>query len=233
MTDPHGSGRRLDLAIVDDCWNRIGVRGDRSCPELETHRHCRNCPVYAAGATTMLDAAPPAGYVDEWTAHVARPKAAAEADARRSLVVFRIGAEWLALPTSAVTEVANLLPVHSLPHRRGGAVLGLANIRGELLICVSLGDVIGVERSAETRHDRRNAIYRRLLVINRDEVRAVCPVDEVLGIHQVRPRDLKDVPSTVAHASSTYSTTLWSLDGRSVGVLDDQLVFYSLKRSLG
>ena len=33
------------LGTVDDCWNRIGVSGDRSCPELQAHLHCRNCSV--------------------------------------------------------------------------------------------------------------------------------------------------------------------------------------------
>ena len=38
------------IAAIDDCWNRIGVRGDGSCPELKQYVHCRNCPVYSAGA---------------------------------------------------------------------------------------------------------------------------------------------------------------------------------------
>jgi len=37
-------------AIVNACWTTIGVRGDASCPELKQHVHCRNCPVYSAGA---------------------------------------------------------------------------------------------------------------------------------------------------------------------------------------
>ncbi|NEN98182.1 MAG: chemotaxis protein CheW, partial [Moorea sp. SIO3I7] len=27
--------------IFNDCWNQIGVTGDRSCPELKTFIHCR------------------------------------------------------------------------------------------------------------------------------------------------------------------------------------------------
>src|SRR4029077_5730556 len=34
----------MPALVVDDCWNRIGVRGDASCPELKHHVHCRNCP---------------------------------------------------------------------------------------------------------------------------------------------------------------------------------------------
>ncbi|HBP1772226.1 TPA: chemotaxis protein CheW, partial [Pseudomonas aeruginosa] len=41
----------LDTQQVDDCWNRIGVHGDKSCERLAEHVHCRNCEVYAAAAT--------------------------------------------------------------------------------------------------------------------------------------------------------------------------------------
>ena len=34
--------------------------------------------------------------------------------------------------------------IHSLPHRRQGIVLGLVNVRGELLICVSLARLLGI-----------------------------------------------------------------------------------------
>ena len=49
-----------------DCWRVIGVGGDRSCPELETYIHCRNCPVMADAAEAFFNRAPPEGYLDEW-----------------------------------------------------------------------------------------------------------------------------------------------------------------------
>jgi chemotaxis-related protein WspD len=118
-----------------------------------------------------------------------------------------------------------------LPHRQRGAVLGLANVRGELLICVSLGHVIGVEPSAAS-PERRSTMYQRLLVIRRGDIRVVCPVDEVHGIHRVHPRELKNVPTTVSQSTVAYSIALLSWRDRSVGILDDQLVLYSIKRSL-
>ncbi len=44
-----------DTQAIDDCWNRIGIHGDRSCPLLVDHIHCRNCSVYSAAATRLLD----------------------------------------------------------------------------------------------------------------------------------------------------------------------------------
>jgi chemotaxis-related protein WspD len=219
-------------SAVDDCWNRIGVRGDRSCPELTQYVHCRNCPVYSAGAATLLDAEAPAGYVADRTAHFAAP-AVVTTEETRTVAIFRVASEWLALPATVVIEVANLLPIHSLPHRPSGVVLGLASVRGELLVCVSLAQVLGTEPLTASGADRRGKAYRRLLVIRRDGVRVVCPVDEVHGIHRFHPRDLAAVPTTVGKATVTYSTALLAWQGHSVGLLDDQLLFYTLKRSLG
>ncbi len=224
-------GRR-DGAGVDDCWNSIGVHGDRSCHELITCVHCRNCPVFAAGAVGLLDGALPASQVAEWTDHFAQPKDRADVGAQ-SVVIFRIGAEWLALPAPVVMEVANLLPVHSLPHRRNGIVLGVANVRGQLLVCVSLGRIVGAEPLAPApARGQRTTAYARLLVIRRDDVRVVCPVDEVQGLHHAAARELARIPTTLARATGAYSTALIEWGDRSVGILDDQLLFYSLKRSL-
>jgi chemotaxis-related protein WspD len=222
---------RVDRTGVDDCWNRIGVRGDGSCPELTQYVHCRNCPVYSAGAAQLLDAYAPGTYIADRTAHFAEPADAPESDTR-SIVIFRVGSEWLALPTSVVVEVANLLPIHSLPHRPNGVVLGLASVRGELLVCVSLGKVIGADPVAAAGDAHRGTTYRRLLVIRREAVRVVCPVDEVFGIHRFHPRELKSVPTTVGKATVTYSTALLPWQGHTVGTLDDQLLFYTLTRSL-
>lgn len=217
--------------MPDACWNSIGVRGDGSCPELERYIHCRNCPVYSRAALELLDGGVPAGYSEEWTTHLARPKRA-EAGDRQTIVIFRIGAEWLALPMPAVSEIADLRPIHSLPHRRSGVVLGLANVRGALLVCVSLGRMLGLDESAEANQKTRGAAYPRLLVIRRDAVRCACPVDEVHGIQRVRSRELKEVPATIAKSTATYSKAMVAWNGFSVGLLDDQLLCYTLQRSL-
>jgi len=221
----------IDRPAINDCWNRIGVRGDGSCPELRQHVHCRNCPVYSAGAATLLDTNVPASYFADHTAHFAEPPPAEQTE-MRSVVIFRVASEWLALPTAVVIEVSNLLPIHSLPHRSNGVVLGLASVRGELLVCVSLRQIVGAEPLAAIIHEGSDMVYKRLLVLRRDAVRVVCPVDEVHGIHRFHARDLNDVPTTVAKATVTYSTGILAWRGRSVGTLDDQLLFYTLRRSL-
>jgi chemotaxis-related protein WspD len=217
---------------INDCWNKIGVYGDASCPELPQHIHCRNCPVYSAAAVELLNSELPIDHLDRWTRHVAQKRRVTELDTH-SVVVYRLGAQWLALPTTAFMEIASLRTIHSLPHRRNGVILGLANIRGELLVCVSLRQVLGVEEIAvERTRDEHRAVEGRLLVIRQEGHSAVCPVDEVYGIERFHPRELRPVPTTVAKATATYTKSVLPWHQKSVGVLDEQLLFHTFNRSL-
>jgi len=75
------------LSDVDDCWNRIGIRGDKSCGQLAGHVHCRNCPVYATAAKRILDRLPPQMDVLD------HEPEARHSTRQSSLLVFRLGRE--------------------------------------------------------------------------------------------------------------------------------------------
>jgi chemotaxis-related protein WspD len=218
-------------AAIDDCWNRIGVQGDGTCPQLKQHVHCNRCPVHAAAALALLDREAPPDYLAECTRHMAQAPKAGPADVD-SAVVFRIGAEWLALPTPVFLEVAALPAIHSLPGRRGGIVQGVANVRGELLVCVLLGSMLGLTHAAETGHARQRAALRRLVVIGLDGQRLGFAVDEMHGIARFDPGTLKEVPATVARATAPYARAILPWHAHTVGLLDEQLLFYTLHRSL-
>jgi chemotaxis-related protein WspD len=219
----------LDTPIVD-CWNQVGVQGDLSCPELVAHIHCRNCPVYSAAAARLLDSELPYGYVDERTSHYAR---AAQRDVRATdaFTLFRIGAEWLALPTSAVSEITSTRAIHCLPHRPP-VVLGVVNVRGELLICVSLGRLLGVDPAAAAPCDGDAIAYPRLLVMAGEQGRLVFPVDEMHGIERFAPGALQALPATIDKAAATYTSAMLPWGERSVGCLDAALVRYGFERGL-
>ena len=216
-------------AIVADCWNKIGVHGDGSCPELEKHIHCRNCPTYTAAASALLDRDLPSAYLDEWRNHFSQGRRVEERDTE-SIVVFRIGDEWLGLPTAVFSEFVDMRAIHSLPHRRNGVLLGLTNVRGELLVCVSLDKVLGILK--ETKKPRQRAVCRRLVVIRDKDGRIVFPADEVHGIHRFHPGELTEVPATVAKATATHTKAMLPWEDQAIGCLDDQLLFYTLNRSL-
>lgn len=231
MSKPLDAHSAAAGAAINDCWNRIGVRGDASCPELERHIHCRNCPVHSAAAATLLDRELPPAELEHRTRQFAQPSGGAQADTH-SVMVFRIAAEWLALPTAVFKEIASPRVVHSLPHRRNGVVLGLANIRGELVVCVSLRELLGLQQAAAPRHDSQQRWHERLLVIESEGARVVCPADEVFGIQRFHPRDLMPVPASVAKATATYSRGVLSWRQKTLGLLDEQLLFHTLNRSL-
>jgi chemotaxis-related protein WspD len=209
---------------IEGCWKSIGIYGDASCAQLQQHIHCRNCPVYASAAAQLLDVDPPVRYAQDWTEHVAAAKPPAQSETT-SVVIFRVAAEWLALTSAAFKEIAADRLIHSLPHRRNGALLGLVNIRGELLVCTSLKHILGVDIGFASVN------VPRMLVIQQKGDRTVCPVDEVHGIERFDLQDLREVPATLAGAAVSYIKAVLFWRRRSVGVLDAELLFHALNRS--
>lgn len=214
--------------MVTNCWNSIGVHGDRSCKELKQAIHCRNCPVYSGAASHLLDAEPPPEYISQWTEYASRKRNVGER-ATVSVLLFRVGGEWFALQSTSLTEIASLRPIHSIPNRRNGIVLGLVNIRGELVVCVSLRDILGIPAAVA---DGRGDLSRRLLVIQREGTSTVCPVDEVHGIERFTTRDLGALPATVSGAAARYTCATLTWSGRAVGVLDERMLFQSVARNV-
>lgn len=204
---------------IDDCWNRIGIRGNKQCPLLERHIHCRNCEVYAAAATRLLDRY---ALID---ADLAHPDTPVETGAGRSLLLFRLGEEWLALATACLAEIAPLQPVHSLPHQRSRVLHGVANVRGALVPCLSLGDLLGVERLSEPARSGR--VMPRMLILAASGGPVVMAVDEIDGIHRL---DAAQQGITEDAAPFTAAVLQWR--GRSVRVLDDQQLLSAVQRSL-
>jgi chemotaxis-related protein WspD len=212
-----------------DCWNQIGVGGDRSCPELDKVVLCRNCPAFVNAGLKLLNRAPPPHYRRQWTEYVAESRKTTAAH-RSSAVIFRLGLEWLALPTQAFQEIAEQRSVHTIPHRRHGLVLGLVNVRGELLVCVSLARLLGLDRGSHA--DSARTFYDRFLVVGWDDKRLVFPADEVRGIHRFQPADLARSPNTVAKSASTFTEGMIPWDDQMVGLLEPETLFSTLNRSL-
>lgn len=211
------------------CWNQVGVQGNGSCPDLQQFVHCRNCPVYSSAGVALLDRPLPELYRRAWTEHFAQEKKF-KPPGNCSALLFRISAEWFALPTHAFQEVAERRRIHSLPHRRQGLVLGLVNIRGELSLCVSLGHLLGVEH-LPTREELR-AAHHRLLVTHWDGSRLVFPVDEVQGTHRFHLQELRPPPATVAKAGSSFTLGMLAWQERLAGYLNPELLFNTLNRNL-
>ena len=221
------------MAGFDDCWNRIGVRGDSSCERLVEYVRCLNCPVFETAAAKLLEQ--PIPLVD-LSRHDTRAAAQPQHDvqgASESFLVFRIGDEWLALPTPIFKRIVQTRPIHTLPHRQHRAVLGVVNVQGELLVCLSLAHLLGFDADTAARDERARHDLPRLLVVSRGEEHAVFPVDQVDGVHRLAPATFCAPPATLSQAAAAHTRAVTPWRGLSVGVLNADTLFDTLNRSLG
>jgi chemotaxis-related protein WspD len=219
-------------APMPECWRIVGVGGDKSCPELETFIHCRNCPVLAEAARGFFARPAPAGYLEAWRTILEEPAAEA-GTATTSVLVFRLEREWFALPTAVLVEVTTVRPRHGIPHRTGGGLAGLVNIRGQLQLCLSLHALLGLSGGPTAPADEALGSTARLLVVAEGDApnadRWVVGVDEVAGVHRLRQADVRAVPSTVSQAQARCATVLFSWQDRTVALLDEARVFEGLR----
>lgn len=216
-------------APVDDCWNRIGVYGDHSCSKLAQHGHCHHCPTYARAASQFLNRPIPPDYRREWSLHFAPEKRVAT-PAKTSVVIFRLLGEWLALPTEIFQEVAERRPLHTIPHCRHTVLLGIVNIRGELLICAALNRLLGLETAPRALiHGQRQ---ERLMVAEWRGQRAAFPVDEVYGVHRFHNADLRKPPSLFVQGGRHCANGIFPWRQHTVGLLDPEALMAALNRNL-
>jgi chemotaxis-related protein WspD len=176
----------------------------------------------------LLDREVSEDYLREWTAHAASEKNVVEVGTK-SVVIFRLATEWLALPTGMFQEVAEHCTLRTLPHHRGGLLSGLVNVRGELLLCVSLEVLLGPEKAAGV---QKGVSQGRLLICNSRGGRLAFPVSEVHGVHRYHPGDLRDAPATLAGTAGVYIVGVLPWKDRTVGCLDDELLLYALDKGL-
>ncbi|BBP85010.1 MULTISPECIES: chemotaxis protein CheW [unclassified Pseudomonas] len=213
-------------APIDDCWNRIGVHGDKSCERLQDHIHCRNCEVHAAAATRLLDRYALHREMEEEQAPVEE-----DLGETRSTLVFRLGDAWLGLATRQLVEVAPQSLIHSLPHQRSLGLLGVTNVRGALVACLSLVEVLGLEPGGGVAPERR--VVPRMLIVASADGPVVAPVDEVDGIHAIPLRAVLEGGRGAAQVARPFAAGVVQWRGRSITLLDDAMLQQAIARSLG
>jgi chemotaxis-related protein WspD len=223
-------------SLLDDCWNRIGVFGDRSCPELLSCVHCRNCPVYSAAGRSLLERLPPDDYLQEWTTVLAETKRGSESstlsadgsvvrsDQSLSVMIFRLAGELFALPVGVFLEVASPFGVHSVPGRSNQLFLGMVNVRGEIMLAASLTNLLGLSVDKGTGHHAAG----RMAVAGTPAGKWVFPIDEIYGIYLFNRDDVKPAPVVISNADRSYTCGVFQWQNRSVALLDPDRIFSML-----
>lgn len=213
------------------CWVRVGSYGRGTCDRLP-EGGCRDCPEFQVKGLGLYDREPPEGYDLEWTRILAGEKPPREEEAT-SVLVFRVGPEWLALPTARFEEIIARRPVHTVPGLRSRAFLGLVNIHGVLLPCMSLADVLGMAPpEGQTPDVEPRATAERMAVIAGPGGRFVIPVDEIAGTHRLTPAERAQAPATVSRAPRHFSSGVFAVNGAMAGILEEDALFSALTRSI-
>ena len=216
------------IDTLDHCWRRIGVYGgDHSCPMLVETLHCRNCVIFSDAARTLFNREA-AIDDDAETQHAGNAQ-----ESLRPALVFRLGEQWLGLPPLLVAEVAGRQPIRRLAHRTTGRLEGVVNVRGELCLCVALGELLGLGDRGET-----GATARMVLVSDAHTRVLAFRCEEVLGLQHFPEATLQPPPDTLPEplrqcveglfamkSGTMQSMQLAMLDGRAVLALLQQALF--------
>jgi chemotaxis-related protein WspD len=194
--------------------------GDHSCERLVETLHCRNCPVFAAAARTLLQRESATEPTPEWRDPELRRQG------RASALIFRLGAQWLGLPPDLVVEVAPNPAVRRLAHRTNGRIEGLVNVRGELRLCVSLVELLGLgTRAAGDSHAR--------LVLVQDEGQVLAfRCDEMQGLSRFPATDIEPPPDTLPPTLRSCISGMLSLHGWHVALLDGPALTKLLRQAV-
>lgn len=216
--------------------------GDRSCDQLETVIHCYECPVYTEAGDSLLEREPPPNYLDEWCdilAETAIEQEDIEGDDivihtldAISVIIFRLGNERLALPVKMLQEVTSPCVIQPLPHRSNELFLGLVNIRGEILLCVSLSHLLTLETTAPESALVTTTQSQRMMVAGQGSDKWVFPVDEVHGVYRFALKELRDTPVVITKATEAYTQGIIYWQGKQVNYLDSELLFYTLNQKI-
>jgi purine-binding chemotaxis protein CheW len=116
-------------------------------------------------------------------------------------VWVRVGGEHYALPVDAVLEVAvygEVAPVPGAP----ATVLGVLNLRGNVLPVLDLASAFGLEHGGP----------RRIVVVEQDGRRAGLAVDSVVGV--------EELPAPAEEVESPHLLGAALKEGTLIGIVD-------------
>lgn len=167
-------------------------------------------------------------YIQEWTDLISHERVESSGENYLSVVIFRLGKEWLALSTGVFSEVTENKLIRRIPHREGEVLRGLVNLRGQLCLCVDLSKLLEIESYTDPSKKRTS----QMIAIEQNQQRWVFIADEILGIFLCDMDTLKNIPVTVAKSTANYLKGTVTIEGKQVSVLDEELLFYSLERRM-
>ena len=131
----------------------------------------------------------------------------------RQLLIFTLGTAEFAAPIENTAEIGILPELTRLPHVPEW-LLGIINLRGDMVAVVDIKDVLGMG-PLDPGHQNRIILLRSL----ESDVCAAVIVNRIGGMHYIAEDAI--VKSDAEHRSSEpYISGVYETDGRSIAILD-------------
>jgi chemotaxis-related protein WspD len=176
----------------------------------------------------LFEKSPSLEYLEEWTELLKKGKKD-DIDVEISFIIFRLAYEWLALPVTALNEICEPRKIHKLPGCKKEVLKGIVNIHGQLRACVSMHKFLNIEVRESGDLSQK---YQYMIVAQHEEDVWVFSVDEISGIYHFSKNQLTQAPITIARSAINYIKGIIEWNEKNVGVIDDELLFQSLKRNI-
>jgi chemotaxis-related protein WspD len=144
---------------------------------------------------------------------------------------------------TVLVEVTECRPVHSLPHRPQSFVLGVVNVGGRLVPCVSLARLLQTGGAAPLTATSQSH-FERLLVVASNRGRLAFPTNEVAGPWRHRLADPQEPLGTAAPPDRRFIRAIlpWhrsvrarhdaAPESETLALLDEQPLFQFINQAL-
>ena len=105
------------------------------------------------------------------------------------LIIFSVGQEEYGLEIDKIQEVIRLRSIKKLPSTPG-FILGVMNLRGNIIPVVGLREKFGLEK-------QESGTFTRIIVVNHKDKLVGMVVDEVNQVISINPENIEDNPDIV------------------------------------
>jgi chemotaxis-related protein WspD len=204
----------------------------REILEMESKNQSNQSSTTPDSASHLFERTPSHEYIEEWTKTLMQPPFSEEVKDALSVLVFRLGLEWLALPTIFFKEVASRRMVHHIPHRSDKILKGVVNLNGELKLYVALDQLLEIKTITSSLASATSYQQDRIVAIAKEGDLWVFPVEEIDGIYRWDLAQIENVPVNVSKSTADFVKGIMKMENKSVGLIDEELLFSSLKRSI-
>lgn len=185
----------------------------------------------ASAIELLLHRGSPVGYVQDWESSLGREKDDSRPVPHSAIVIFSLGEEHLALSSLVVGQMTTMRRLHRIPHMRSPVIRGVVNINGRLRLFVSLGALLEIGETVSYETSERIDDIPMIMIEQNGEVWTFA-VDKILGVFRCDLNQMKNVPVTVAKSTANYVKGILNWRDHQVALLDEELLFFSLRRSL-